>query len=335
MLPHRPYSYETYYRPGASYPSAVDDLNILANALNPKNTNLKSFVDVLAQRSPYELDVLRYEFHKMTGQDLHLVFSNLATNADDCIKSVVAGLTLGPLAFDFWLLNGNLKKNMEDILIDIFIGRDPRDLRALDSYYQQQYANVSSGRSLASVVNRLTTSEELTYALMICTDGTKSREPQPVDLQRVLLDVDVLQKQMGMSYPNYQIIFDILLRRHDSHIAQINLYYSMRTNRNLDEALRRNVSLKHITKNIAVHAVRTATDLTYRDCMLLRDAMGASGNGKDEKIGIRVCRMHWHKQHWKQIKAVYMGHMGQEFIEKCKKGRKGIFRDLVVSMAAL
>ena len=226
---------------------------------------------------------------------------------------------------------------MEDILIDIFVGRDPEDLRTLDLYYQQRHSNVMSGKSLASIVDQLTSSEELRYALMICTEGNKSREPRAVVQQLVLQDVEVIQKQMDMTFPNYQVIFDILLRRHDSHIAQINLYYQMREGMNLDEALRRNVCLNQMTRNIAVHAVRTATDLTYRDCMLLRDAMGANsflGNGKDEKIGIRVCRMHWHKQHWRQIKAVYVGHMGQELIEKCKKGKKGLFRDLVVSMAA-
>ena len=225
---------------------------------------------------------------------------------------------------------------MEDILIDIFVGRDPVDLRTLDLYYQQRHSNVMSGKSLASLVNTLTSSDELRYALMICTERNRGREPGAVDQQRVIQDVQVIQKQMGTTFPSHQVIFDILLRRHDSHIAQINLYYQMREGMNLDEALRRNVTLSQMARNIAVHAVRTATDLTYRDCMLLRDAMGANklmGNRSDEKLGIRVCRMHWHRQHWRQIKAVYMGHMGQEFIDKCKKGKKGIFRDLVVSMA--
>ena len=226
---------------------------------------------------------------------------------------------------------------MEDILIDVFVGRDPEDLQNLNLYYQHRHRNVMSGKSLASIINQLTSSEELRYALMICTEGSKSREPRVVDQQRVLQDVEVIHKQMSLAFPSYQVIFDILLRRHDSHIAQINLYFSMRERMNLDEAVRRNVSLNQMTRNIAVHALRTATDLTYRDCMLLRDAMGANsfmGNTKDEKLGIRICRMHWHRQHWKQIKAVYMGHMGQKFIDKCKKGKKGLFRDIVVSMAA-
>src|SRR5437762_7877730 len=111
----------------------------------------------------------------------------------------------------------------------------------------------------------------------------------------------------------------------------------MHTGINLDEALRRNVCLDDMTKKIAVHAVRTATDMTYRDVMLLRDAMGANKilrNGRDEKIGIRAVRMHWHRQHWHQIKAVYVGHMGKDFVDKWKN-RKGLFGNLILSMASV
>jgi hypothetical protein len=105
----RPYSYLTSYRPGTRYPTMVNDLEILANVLNPKNNNLKQFVDVLARRSPYELDALRYEFSVMTGgQDLQLTFNSLVTKEDESIKSVISGLTLGPIAFDVWLLDGVL-----------------------------------------------------------------------------------------------------------------------------------------------------------------------------------------------------------------------------------
>ena len=57
----------------------------------------------------------------------------------------------------------------------------------------------------------------------------------------------------------------------------------MRNNKQLDEVIRRNVRLDDMTKKIAVHAVRTATNITYRDVLLLRDAMGANkflGNRK-------------------------------------------------------
>ena len=224
---------------------------------------------------------------------------------------------------------------MEDLLIDIFIGRDPEDLEALNWRYQQHNSYVMSGRTLASAVKQLTSNAVLRSALMVCTEGTSTRKPGPVDQSLVYRDVAEIEKQLKTTFPESQIL-DILLRRQDVHIAQINVFFSMRTSMQLDEALRRNTRLDDMTKKIAVHAVRTATNLTYRDVMLLRDAMGNKllRSRKDEKIGIRVCRMHWHRQHWRQIKAAYVGHSGKEFIDIWKRGN-GLFKDLILSMASV
>jgi hypothetical protein len=116
---------------------------------------------------------------------------------------------------------------------------------------------------------------------------------------------------------------------------QLNLHYRMKNrDRALDEELRRAVALPKMMRKIAVHAVRSATDPTYRDVMALRDAMGAEslvGNGSSEKLAIRICRLHWYRQHWKQVKAGYMGHMGKELVDKVN-GQRGLLRDLLVAM---
>jgi hypothetical protein len=186
-----------------------------------------------------------------------------------------------------------------------------------------------AGQTLASVVNGLTTSIELRSALMICTEGSRDLR-LVVDQSRVLLDFAKIKKTLNMPFPPHQPLFDILLRQSDPHIAQINVYYNMQEGMQLDEALQRNVGLSEMTRKIAVHAVRTAIDLTYRDVMLLCDA--SRKNSMNEKLGIRVCRMHWYKQHWKQIKNVYAGDAEKEFSAKWK-GKKGLFSNLIVSMA--
>src|SRR5215510_5480322 len=120
---------------------------------------------------------------------------------------------------------------MEDLLIDIFVGRDPEDLRVLDLYLQKQFSYITSGRTLASAVNELTSDINLRSALMVCTEGTSSRERRGVDQSLVLRDVADIQKQLNLTFPHPQILFDILLRRSDPHIAQINIYFSMREGR--------------------------------------------------------------------------------------------------------
>src|SRR5271169_6256888 len=142
---------------------------------------------------------------------------------------------------------------MEDILIDIFVGRDPDDLRQLDFAYQRKYSFSMMGKSLASSVKELTTSKELQAALMVCTEG--SRVVQSIDQAVVQRDVEEIKRLMSMAFPPPQAFFDILLRRSDPHIAQIGIYYSMGGGIKLDEAIRRNVSIPAMTRKIVLHAV--------------------------------------------------------------------------------
>src|SRR5271169_366109 len=112
---------------------------------------------------------------------------------------------------------------MEDILIDIFIGRDPGDLRQPDQAYQRNYSLSMMGRSLASLVIELTTSRELKSALITCTEGI--RVSQLIDQAAVQQDVEEIKRLMRMAFPLSQAFFDILLRRSEAHIAQIAIYY--------------------------------------------------------------------------------------------------------------
>jgi hypothetical protein len=218
---------------------------------------------------------------------------------------------------------------MDDVLIDVFVGRHPDDLRYLDMHYSKG----AHGMSLASAITNLTSSNELRAALKICTEGSRDDPARTVDTAVVNRDVQKIIELLKLTFMPHQPLFEILLRRSDPHIAQVNLFFQMNTGMHLDEAIRRHTTMAKMTSKIAVHAVRTASDMIYRDVMLLRDSMIVS-SGKDEKIAIRVCRMHWHKLHWKQIKAVYVGHCGKDFVDKFSKGKKCLFRDLIISMAS-
>jgi hypothetical protein len=220
-------------------------------------------------------------------------------------------------------------------LIDIFVGRHPEDLRFLALKYQQQQQNSLSGKSIASAIYTLTSSAELQFALKVCSEVTRPDPSQAVDQALVYRDVNDIIKLLDTTFPSHQELFNILLRRNDPHIQQIALFFQMNTNSQLDEAIRKNAILSKMTKKIAVHAVRTATNMTYRDVMLLRDAMGEDtilGGSKNEKLGIRVCRMHWFKQHWLQIKAEFLGLVGKQLMDKMNS-KEGMFRDLMICMA--
>ena len=100
-------------------------------------------------------------------------------------------------------------------------------------------------------------------------------------------------------------------------------------------AIRKNCSLPSQAVKIAVQAVRTAGNMTYRDAMLLRTDLGHNGSVNKLALGIRVCRMHWYKSHWMQVKAEYNGLSGKDLADEMRTQFSGVFRKLLVDMATV
>jgi len=221
---------------------------------------------------------------------------------------------------------------MDDVLIDIFIGRHPQDLIDLSFKYTQVH------RRDFSDISSMTSSAELKKALEIISERNRPDFTVLVDRTRVQKDVESIKSTLKMSFPRYEDLFEILLRRSDPHIHQISLMFALEQKQNpLDKAIRTNTSLSTMAKNICVHAVRTATHITYRDAMLLHDAMGSNtvfGSSNNKKLAIRVVRMHYFKQHFHQIKWEYHGVSGKHFTKQMKQLKEGAFRDLMYAMSA-
>lgn len=103
----RPYSYDASHAlRGSGYPQMYADLQVLMTILKSTSTGLKSLIDVLAPRSPSEIDSLRHAFRAVTGNDLAVAVSNFfrANGFKDSVKSAFVGLVLGPLLYDLCLL---------------------------------------------------------------------------------------------------------------------------------------------------------------------------------------------------------------------------------------
>jgi annexin A7/11 len=214
-------------------------------------------------------------------------------------------------------------------LIDILVGRNPVDLLNLSKGCEK-----TMGSTLAVALST-SVDESLNSALSILLEFNRPLQPtEPIDTALVSRDVDNIKHILTTSFPRCSDLFNILLRRSDRHIAQISLLYQMQTKTPLDKEIRQSYGLPPQAVKIAVQAVRTATNMTYRDAMLLRTDFG-HGIGSTNKLalGIRVCRMHWNKTHWMQVKAEYHGVCGKNLADKMRMQFSGVFEKLLVAMA--
>ena len=291
-----------------------------------------SSLRTLGQLTPYKLEAFKFEFKTTTGKSLHDFCMSLVAKQDDKVKTLVAGLTLGPVEFDLYLLKSATLKNADDDLIHLFIGRDQTDVRYLNQLWKNQ-----TGSTLTASIASFTSSKNLKYALQICTANHRDEPTKPVNEALVHRDVSRLQDLLQMTFTStarggYSVstgVLDLILHRDSPTIQRMALYFETATGYKLDEKIRKS-TLDDMTKKIAVHAVRTATDPTYRDLMSIKDVI--SKPGKEMDLAIRMCRAHWYDAHWRQIQAAAVGILGWEIREKVGKMPKGLFKDLLMAM---
>ena len=221
-------------------------------------------------------------------------------------------------------------------MIDVLIGRSPDDLRYLDLKFQHQS---ESHARLSSSVGDIASSPELISALTIATVHPRPPHSHPVDPSLVVEDVQEISRLLHVGCPLrplHEQLFDILLRRNDHHIAQINLFFRMKEGNELDEIIRKSSAFSKTTRKVAIRAIRTATNLVDRDVKMLQEALGGEkliSRGNSELLGIRICRMHWYKQHWLKVKAGYKAKTNNE-LGNVVKSKSGLFKDLMVALVS-
>jgi len=102
----RPYSYYTGFdfrqHAGSRFREQIQMITQLKDA--KQDLANSPFLKTLAQLTPYDLDALKFEFQATTRKTLHDFCMSLVVKQKREVKTLVAGLTLGPLEFDMYLL---------------------------------------------------------------------------------------------------------------------------------------------------------------------------------------------------------------------------------------
>jgi hypothetical protein len=313
----RPYSYAGFDPLSYHVRQYQQEIEMLNQLTDDSNLTDSPCVKTLARLDRYNLEAFKHEFHLATGKHLHDFCMALANKKSSEVQTYIAGITLAPAEFDYYLLkNVAHGRKMDDHLIHIFIGKHEDDIKHLDNLWQQR-----QHRSLTSSIPHLTSDKTLQYALRTCiTPGDHDDPSKPIDKTLLPRDVKRLEELLRMSFASiihglYSSDFpllDTLLPRNDRYIEALAQSFQTATGCNLEDKIRKS-RLDEITKKIGVHALRMATDPTYRRDCAAKNVV-ALGWGREE-LGRRVSRGHWYDHHWKDLSAIWGGLFHADFKE--------------------
>ncbi|KAG9234190.1 calpactin I heavy chain, calcium ion binding protein [Amylocarpus encephaloides] len=317
----------------------VQDAEALRKAMKGFGTDEKTLIQVLSNKDPLQIDVLRQTFNHRFSRQL---IGDLQGETSGWFEEGLCALARGPLQQDVHLLNSAMSGpgTKENVLNDILLARSNADIRAIKEAYQKTFR-----RSLENDVKGDLSMKTERHFMMVLA-ANRNEESIPVVPQQVDSDVmDLYKATEGKMGTDELLVCNILTQRSDSQIRAIAHTYEQKFRKSLESVIKSvscslcDVPKCHLTspqefsghmEMALIHQLRTGTDRAMRDAYLLEDAMSGMGT-KDHLLVNRVVRIHWDRTHMQQVKGAFKHKFRTSLKHRIQGETSGDYEKLMVA----
>ena len=207
---------------------------------------------------------------------------------------------------------------------DVLLGRSNADLNAIKSAYERRYHRPLS----KDVEDDLSFKTASLFKTVL--QATRHEESVPPNPHAIEAEVRTLhQATAGRVRNNVDEVCGIFARSSNAELRAIDQAFHARYNASLEKHIEKEFS-GHM-EHALLHMLRSATDPAMRDAILLEDCMSGMGT-KDERLVIRVVRVHWNRDHKEQVKRAYRHRFGKDLIQRVREETSGDYQQLMVAL---
>lgn len=312
------------YTPGQTAPGDFrQQCDILRKAMKGFGTDEKALISVLAPLDPLQMAAVRATYTSHIGRDL---YKDVKSETGGYLEQALLAMIEGPLMHDVICAHEAIDGigTKEWMLNDILLGRSNADMNAIKTAYERKYR-----RNLArDVEGDLSFKTADLFKAVIRAD--RREESLPINPQSVEDEVRTLHgSTAGRMVNNIAEVSGILARSSDAELRAIDQGFQRRYNVSLEKHLEKEFS-GHM-EDAFLHMLRTATDPAMRDAILLEECMAGMGT-KDERLVVRVVRVHWIRSHKERVKAAYRHRFGKNLIDRVIGETSGDYQRLMVAL---
>ncbi|PHH86962.1 hypothetical protein CDD83_9492 [Cordyceps sp. RAO-2017] len=298
------------------------DAQALRGAMKGFGTNEKTLIQVLANKDPLQIEVLRNSFDHSFKRSL---VKDLKSETSGWFEKGLVQLARGPLLADVHELYEAMAGpgTKEVVLNDILLSRSNADMKAIKSAYQQTFR-----KSLENDVKGELSMKTERHFLMVLA-ANRAEEAAPVIPQQV--DDDVLQLYKateGRMGTDELLVCSILTQRNDNQIRAIAHAYKQRFNRDLEKVVKSEFS-GHM-QDALLFQLRNAVDKYMHAATLLEASMAGLGT-KDHLLVARVVRYHWDRTTLANVKGAYQQKYGRSLASRIKGETSGDYGRLMLA----
>ncbi|KAJ5513658.1 hypothetical protein N7463_003210 [Penicillium fimorum] len=306
------------YIPGELAPGDFrHQADALRKAMKGFGTDEKALVAVLAQLDPLQMAAVRDTYSKHLGRDL---FKDVKSETGGYFRDGLLAVLDGPLMHDVESLHDAIDGagTKEWLLNDILLGRSNADINAIRTAYEMRYK-----RSLARDIEGDLSFKTSTLFTTILR-AARHEESTPVNPQTIEADVRCLQAKK-----NIKEVCVIFAQASNAELRAISQSFESRYHIPLE---------KHIKDEFSGHMedalllmLRSAKDPAMRDAILFEDCMRGMGTN-DDRLVVRVVRVHWDRNHKERVKSAYEHRYGRNLIDRVRGDTAGDYQRLMVAL---
>lgn len=288
-------------------------------------TNEKKLIQVLSTvPDPQHMEKIRRTYDDRFRRSL---VNDLHSETSSWFREGVTAIARGPLMQDAYLVDRAVKGlgTKESLLDDVCLGRSNADLHAIKACYQQMFRK----DMVKEVRDDLSLKTEKLYDYVL--SAQRAEESAPCIPHEIDQKVDRLQQatdgtKMGT---NQDVVCQILAFSSDGQIRAINTRYNEKYRESLDSVLSRAFS-GHMRSALRLMLARAA-DKVKSDAEDLEGAMKGLGT-KDELLINRLVRVHWNREHLRQVNVAYSRFFKRSLADRVKGETSGDYGRLAVAL---
>lgn len=312
------------YVPGQTAPGDFrPQADALRKAMKGFGTDEKALIQVLAPLDPLQMAAVRATYSSHIGRDL---YKDVQSECGGYLRDALLAVIEGPLMHDTACAREAIEGigTKEWLMNDVLLGRSNADLNAIKTAYERTYHRPLT-RDVEGDLSFKTASLFATVLRAQRHDESIPPNPHAMENEARILHEATSARMVN----NVTEVCNIFARSSDNEIRAIDQAFHARYHASLE---------KHIEKEFAghmedalLHMYRTAKDPAMRDAILLEECMSGMGT-KDERLVVRVVRVHWNRNHKEQVKRAYHHRYGKHLIERVRAETSGDYERLMVAL---
>jgi annexin A7/11 len=300
----------------------ADDLR---KAMKGFGTDEKALIAVLSRLDPLQMAAVRSTYTQAHHRDL---YKDIESETSGHFEQGLLAVVEGPLGHDVECVRESVKGmgTKEWLMNDVLLGRSNADLRAIKTAYERKYHR-SLERDIEDDLSFKTA--ELFKAVL---HANRHDEHAPINPQTIESEARVLHNATsGRAVNDVSEFCAVFARVSDAEIRAIDQAFHARYHTSLEKHIEKSFS-GHMQEAL-LHMLRTATDPAMRDALLIDECIRGPGV-REERLVVRVVRVHWNRAHLDQVKRAYQHKFKTDLVTRVRAETSGDTERLLVALLA-